>query len=67
MSRKKNPAAKTPRRFCVDQVQGGLWYQIGYYATRKDALAFAHRVANRSGAKCRVKLTYPSGHSRKPI
>jgi len=59
-TRKKNPAHKATKYYCVDQEQKGLWYQIAHFTNKAKAFKFAHELIEKSGRKVRVKKTFPS-------
>lgn len=67
---RKNPrhkGRKTPKRFVVDQVQRGLWHQIGSFADKQRAIKYAHSVADRSQKRTRIVHTFPAARNYTPI
>jgi hypothetical protein len=48
--------------YVVDQVQGGLWVQVGHFYWKGEAERFQATL----GGKTRIKHTFPSGHDHPP-
>jgi hypothetical protein len=49
--------SKTKRYYNVDQVQNGLWYQVGHFHSKLAAERFRQALSGRT----RIKKTWP-GH-----
>lgn len=61
--KKRNRASGKARKYyVVDQVQGGLWYQVGHFHYKADAQKFQSALSG----KTRIKKTYPASHNAVP-
>jgi hypothetical protein len=50
---------KAKRYYVVDQVQNGLWTQVGYFYHKRDAEDLLWRLSGTS----RIVRTFPSGYN----